>query len=127
ENLRRGIPPLQVGGAMYSEDPGKRMVVLNGQVFHEGDRPVPELTLEQIRLKSAVFSLPGGQRFVLNYWARITVPAPVVSASVPPRLRGRRRSPDQWPVLVALAPSRLPRCGWCPRPKRLARPDAGEL
>ena len=52
---------------MYSEDPGKRMVVLNGQVFHEGDRPVPELTLEQIRLKSAVFSLPGGQRFVLNY------------------------------------------------------------
>jgi general secretion pathway protein B len=37
-------------------------VVVNGQVFQEGSQLAPELKLEQIRPKSAVFSIRG-QRF----------------------------------------------------------------
>ena len=35
------------------------MLIVNGQLFHEGDTLAPGLTLEQIRLKSAVLKLKG--------------------------------------------------------------------
>jgi len=35
-------------------------------VLHEGDRPAPEVVLEQIRLKSAVLSWRG-QRWEISY------------------------------------------------------------
>jgi general secretion pathway protein B len=38
------------------------MVVINGQVFQEGNNLAPELKLEQVRPKTAVFSIRG-QRF----------------------------------------------------------------
>jgi len=44
---------------MYSDRPADRMVVLNGQVFHEGDALGKGLVLKQIRLKSAVFEFRG--------------------------------------------------------------------
>jgi general secretion pathway protein B len=66
EAIRRELPHLVVGGAMYSESPRSRMVVLNGQVFHEGDQPTPETTLEEIRLKSAVLRFRG-YRYLLNF------------------------------------------------------------
>jgi general secretion pathway protein B len=66
EALRRDMPALSVGGAMHSPTPAQRMLVLNGQVFHEGDSPSPGLTLEEIRLKSAVLNFQG-QRFLLTF------------------------------------------------------------
>lgn len=55
EDVRRELPALSIGGAMHSDVPANRMLVLNGSVFHEGDQPAPGLVLEEIKLKSAVF------------------------------------------------------------------------
>ena len=62
EELRRQLPPLAIGGSVYSPQAAKRMVIVNGQVFLEGATLAPELLLEQIRPKTAVFSIRG-QRF----------------------------------------------------------------
>ena len=64
EAQRRELPALAVGGAVYADQPGQRMVILNGQVFHEGDRVAPDLQVQQIRLKSVVLGWRG-QRFEL--------------------------------------------------------------
>ena len=53
---------LVVGGSVYSPQASARMVVINGQVFQEGNNLAPELKLEQVRPKTAVFSIRG-QRF----------------------------------------------------------------
>lgn len=66
ESLRRELPPLVAGGAMYSDTPANRMLIINGQLWHEGDKVAPELTLEQIKLKGAVLSYKG-QRFSINF------------------------------------------------------------
>ena len=54
ENIRRELPQVVVGGSIYSNNPANRFLVINGQVFHEGDKLGPELWLEQIKLKAAV-------------------------------------------------------------------------
>ncbi len=66
ENIRRELPQLVIGGAMYSKTPASRMLILNGQVFHEGDKVAGELVLEQIKLKSAVLAYKG-HRYGINY------------------------------------------------------------
>lgn len=66
EDVRRELPVLTVGGAMYSETRSSRMVVLNSQIFHEGEQPAAGLVLEEIRLKSAVFKYKG-HRYSVNY------------------------------------------------------------
>jgi len=66
ENIRRELPQLVIGGAMYSQTPANRMLILNGQVFHEGDKVAGELVLEQIKLKSAVLAYKG-YRYGINY------------------------------------------------------------
>ena len=62
EALRREVQPLNLGGSVYAEQPPLRIVIINGQVFHEGDKPLPALQVQQIRLKSVVLSVRG-QRF----------------------------------------------------------------
>jgi general secretion pathway protein B len=59
EDIRRDLPKLAINGASYSGDAASRMVMINGQVFHEGDRLAPQLVLERIKLKSAVLSYKG--------------------------------------------------------------------
>ena len=59
EDVRRDLPKLTVGGASYSGDAASRMVMINGQIFHEGDQLAPNLVLERIKLKSAVLSYKG--------------------------------------------------------------------
>ena len=59
EDVRAGLPALAVGGAMYSQTPANRMLIINGQVFREGDTLAPGLVLEQINLKSAVLKVKG--------------------------------------------------------------------
>jgi general secretion pathway protein B len=64
--VRAQLPRLAVGGAIYSETPSARMVILNGQVWHEGDKPAADTVLEQIRLKSAVLNFRG-QRYEVAF------------------------------------------------------------
>ena len=64
--LRSQLPALTVGGSMYSPKPASRMVILNGQVFREGDKPIDGLSVEQIRLKSTVLVFRG-VRFELKH------------------------------------------------------------
>jgi general secretion pathway protein B len=63
---RSQLPRLAVGGAIYSDTPSARMVILNGQVFHEGDKPAADTVLEQIRLKSAILNFRG-QRYEVAF------------------------------------------------------------
>lgn len=65
-DVRAQLPRLVVGGAIYSAAPADRMLILNGQVFHEGDRPAADTVLEQIRLKNAVLNYRG-QRYQISY------------------------------------------------------------
>jgi general secretion pathway protein B len=55
-----------VSGAMYSGNAASRMLILNGQVFHEGDKVTSDLVLVQIRLKSAVLGYKD-YRYSINY------------------------------------------------------------
>ena len=66
EALRRELPTLSFGGAMFSPTPANRMLIVNGQVFREGDKIAPELWLEQIKLKDAVLRYKG-QRYSVGF------------------------------------------------------------
>lgn len=66
ESIRRELAALSVSGAMYSETAANRMLILNGQVFREGDAVSPSVVLEQIKLKSAVLVYKG-QRYSISY------------------------------------------------------------
>ena len=56
DDIRRQLPTLSVGGSMYSPKPADRLVIINGQVLHEGDPLAPDLVVQQIKLKSAVLA-----------------------------------------------------------------------
>jgi len=66
EDVRRSLPALPLGGAMYSKNAADRMLIVGGQVLHEGDTIAPDLKLEQIRLKSAVFRFKA-YRYEVSY------------------------------------------------------------
>lgn len=66
DTVRNLMPPLQVGGAMHSDVPSQRMLVLNGRLFHEGDEIASGVVLERIELKAAVLR-HNGQRYRLAY------------------------------------------------------------
>lgn len=51
---RAELPQMQVGGAIYSDQPGSRFVVINGLVVREGETAAPGVVLERIGPKSAV-------------------------------------------------------------------------
>jgi general secretion pathway protein B len=59
DDIRRQLPTLSVGGSMYSPKPADRLVIINGQVLHEGDQLAPDLVVQQIKLKSAVLTFKG--------------------------------------------------------------------
>lgn len=65
-DIRSQVPKLVVGGSIYSESAASRFLILNGQIFHENDKVMPELVLEQIKLKSAVLRYRD-QRFSISY------------------------------------------------------------
>jgi general secretion pathway protein B len=66
EEIKRNLPTLAVGGSMYSPDPAQRMLIINGQIMREGDTVAPDLTLESIRLRSAVLRFRD-RRFEIAY------------------------------------------------------------
>lgn len=54
--VRAALPPLSISGTIYSSDPRGRSLIVNGRLMREGSAVTPELTLEEIRLKSAIFA-----------------------------------------------------------------------
>ena len=66
EPLRRQIPALVFGGATDSPEPSARMLIINGQIWREGDEPANGLKLERISLRGAVFRFRD-QRFEVAY------------------------------------------------------------
>ncbi len=52
--LRRQLPPLVVGGSVWSDSAASRFVILDGQVTREGDSVAPGLVLERIQPRAAV-------------------------------------------------------------------------
>jgi general secretion pathway protein B len=59
EEFRRQIPALTITGAVYSETPANRLLLLNNLVLTQGSLAAPEVTLEDIRPKSSVFNFKG--------------------------------------------------------------------
>lgn len=66
EPLRRQMPALVFGGATDSPEPSARMLIINGQVWREGDELAAGLKLERIALRGAVFRFRE-QRFEVVY------------------------------------------------------------
>lgn len=61
-DARAGLPPLAFGGSIYSSTPANRLLIVNGQLMHEGDALGPGIRLEQIKPKAAILNIRG-QRF----------------------------------------------------------------
>ena len=61
-DVRAGLPPLAFGGSIYSSTPASRLLIVNGQLMHEGDALAPGVMLEQIKPKAAVLNIRG-QRY----------------------------------------------------------------
>jgi general secretion pathway protein B len=58
-NIRAELPQFAVGGSIYSPTPAARSLIVNGQLYREKDRLTQDLSLEEIKLKSAIFSFRG--------------------------------------------------------------------
>lgn len=65
-NIRAEIPSVVIGGSSYSPNPKFRLLMVNGQMYQEREKPLPNLVLEQINQKSAVLSYKG-YRYRINY------------------------------------------------------------
>jgi general secretion pathway protein B len=50
---RRELPPMVVGGSVWSDNAASRFVILNGQLLHEGESVVPGAVVERIGPKTA--------------------------------------------------------------------------
>ena len=59
DTVRQQLPTLAISGGTYSENPLYRMVIVNGQVLHEGDTAAPGVVLEKIRQKEVVLRTQG--------------------------------------------------------------------
>ena len=57
--VREQLPTLQLAGVTYSTNPLYRMVIVNGQVLHEGDPAGPGLLLEKIEPGRTIWSFKG--------------------------------------------------------------------
>ena len=66
DDIRRQLPALSIGGSMYSPKPADRILIINGQVLHEGERIAPDLLLVQIRVKAALLNFKG-YRYVVAF------------------------------------------------------------
>jgi general secretion pathway protein B len=64
--LRQALPPLTLGGGIYSPEAANRLLIVNGQVMREKAQIAPDLVLESIGPRSAVFRFRQ-QRFEMKY------------------------------------------------------------
>jgi len=54
DDVKRQLPALAIGGAIYSERAADRLLIVSGQLLHEGDTVAPGVVLEKIKQRSAV-------------------------------------------------------------------------
>lgn len=64
--LRRQIPALTIAGAVYSDDPSQRMLLINNLAVGPGNTVAPGVQLEEIQTTSSVFNFQG-TRFQVNH------------------------------------------------------------
>ena len=57
---RSALPPLVLGGSVWSDNRSSRFVVIDGQVLREGDTLAPGLVLESLAPRSALLRWRGG-------------------------------------------------------------------
>ncbi len=59
ENMRSQIPPLKITGAVHSDHPAERLLLVNNLVLSQGGMAAAGVTLEEIQPRSSVFSFRG--------------------------------------------------------------------
>jgi general secretion pathway protein B len=59
DEVRRSLPSVTIGGAMYSQNPANRILIVAGQLLREGDMAAPNVFIERIKLRSAVLRYRG--------------------------------------------------------------------
>lgn len=59
EPIQRQIPPLVLGGYIYSSNPADRLLLIDKVLRHEGEEVAPGLVLEKLQPKAAIFSFRG--------------------------------------------------------------------
>jgi general secretion pathway protein B len=59
DGIRGQFPAMTFGGSMYSANAANRSLIINGQIHRENDLVTPDLSIEQIRVKGAVFRFKG--------------------------------------------------------------------
>ncbi len=59
EPIQRQVPPLALGGYIYSKNPADRLLLVDKALRHEGEEVAPGLILEKLLPKAAVFSFKG--------------------------------------------------------------------
>jgi len=59
EQIQREIPPLSVGGYIYSGNKADRSVLINKRLLREGDEVAPGLTLEKMQPNGIVLNYKG--------------------------------------------------------------------
>lgn len=64
--VRNGLPPLVVGGSIYSSVPASRSLILDGRLYRESDPITADLVVEEIGMKTAVLRARG-YRFEIRY------------------------------------------------------------
>ena len=57
--IRAALPQIAIGGNVYSPDPTARSLIVNGRLHRERDRLTEELSLEEIKLRAAIFRFRG--------------------------------------------------------------------
>ena len=64
--LPNTAPKLLVSGSTYSDNPAWRILIVNGQLFREGESPATGIKIEKIGVKTAVLQYEGSL-FSLKY------------------------------------------------------------
>jgi general secretion pathway protein B len=59
EPIQRSIPPVTVGGYIYSKNAADRLLLVDKVLRHEGEEVAPGLVLEKLQPKQAVFNFKG--------------------------------------------------------------------
>lgn len=59
EATRRQIPTMAISGAVYSENPAQRLLLVNGQVLNQGSQVAPDLTVVEIHSNNSEFNFRG--------------------------------------------------------------------
>ena len=59
EATRRQIPSMAISGAVYSDNPAQRLLLVNGQVLNQGGQVAPDLTVVEIRSNNSEFNFRG--------------------------------------------------------------------